>query len=98
MAKYVTLLKYTHEGIAGINDLENRLEDARNAAAAMGVTIEAYYLTMGHYDAVVISEAPDSATVAKFILTMGGTGRFATETLAAFSENEAIAIAGELSP
>lgn len=96
MAKYITLLDYTHDGVMGFGELSQRLADARSGASAMGITIESYYLTIGHHDAVVISDAPDAATVAKFLLKMGASGRFSTETLTAFSEDEALAIAGDL--
>ena len=56
----------------------------------------AYYLTMGRYDAVVISEAPDDETVAKLALAAAGRGNVRTETLRAFDENEAKKLAAEL--
>jgi uncharacterized protein with GYD domain len=51
---------------------------------------------MGQYDAVVISEAPDDATVAKLALAAGGRGNVRTETLRAFDEDEALRISEEL--
>jgi len=92
MAKYITLLEYTSDGVAHIGELSERLAAARAGASEMGITIESYYLTLGHYDAVVISDAPDRATVAKFLLKMGAMGRFSTETLGAFTEDEALEI------
>jgi hypothetical protein len=49
----------------------------------------AFYLTMGQYDAVVINEAPDDQTVARLALAAAGRGNVRTETLRAFTENEA---------
>ena len=96
MAKYISLLKYSTDALTGFGDLAERLAGARAAASAMGITIESYYLTMGKYDAVVISDAPDNETVARFILSMGGAGRFKTQTLAAFDEATAVDLAGKL--
>lgn len=96
MAKYISLLKYGTEALAGFGDLEQRLAEARAAASNMGVTIESYYLTMGKYDAVVIADAADNDTIAKFILAMAGTGRFSIQTLAAFDEATAVNLAGSL--
>jgi uncharacterized protein with GYD domain len=56
----------------------------------------AYYLTMGRYDAIVISEAPDDETVAKLALRAAGRGNVRTETLRAFDEHEATRVAAEL--
>ena len=90
MAKYISLLNYSTDALAGFGDLGQRLSEARAAASGMGVTMESYYLTMGQYDAVVIADAPDNDTVAKFILAMAGTGRFSIQTLAAFDEATAV--------
>lgn len=96
MAKFITLLSYTTDGIAHIGEMSERLAAARAGAGEMGITIESYYLTLGHYDAVVISDAPDRTALAKFLLKMGGTGRFSTETLGAFTEEEALDIVSGL--
>jgi uncharacterized protein with GYD domain len=59
--------------------------------------LKAFYLVTGQYDAVVISEAPDDATVAKFALGNASMGFIRTETLRAFSEDEYRNIVGSLS-
>jgi uncharacterized protein with GYD domain len=96
MPTYVTLIHYTEQGVKTFKDLKSRLEETRRAGETMGAKLNAFYLTMGQYDAVVISEAPDDATVAKLALAAGGRGNVRTETLRAFDENEAMRIAEEL--
>ena len=96
MAKFISLINYSSDAMSGFSDLGERLAAGREAAASHGITIDAYYLTLGQYDAVAIVDAPDSAAVAKLLLTMGGAGRFSTVTLAAFSEEEAVEIASDL--
>lgn len=54
----------------------------------MGTEIKAFYLVMGQYDAVVVSEAPDDETAAKLALAIGSLGNIRTETLRAFAEDE----------
>lgn len=51
---------------------------------------------MGSYDAIVIFDAPDAGTAAKLALINAANGRVRTETLAALSEDETIAIAESL--
>ena len=61
-----------------------------------GAKLVSFYLTMGQFDAVVISDAPDDQTVAKLALAAAGRGNVRTETLRAFTEDEAKSIAAEL--
>ena len=89
MPMYVTLIRYTEQGIKTFKDLPSRLEETRRAGEAAGAKLVAFYLTMGQYDAVVVSEAPDDETVATLALAAGGRGNVRTETLRAFTEDEA---------
>ena len=89
MPMYVTLIRYTEQGIKTFKDLPKRLEETRMAGEAAGAKLVAFYLTMGQYDAVVVSEAPDDETVATLALAAGGRGNVRTETLRAFTEDEA---------
>ncbi len=58
MPTYVTLIHYTEQGVNAFKDLPQRLDDTRKAGEALGAKPVAFYLTMGQYDAVVISDAP----------------------------------------
>ena len=58
MPHYVSLIRYTHQGMSKIKDSPSRLDAAKKAAEKEGGKIQAWYLTMGHYDAVLISDFP----------------------------------------
>lgn len=88
MPHYVTLMRYTHQGISRIKDSPSRLDAAREAAESEGGKIHAWYLTMGQYDAVLISEFPSDEACAKFSLSAAALGNISTETLKAFPEAE----------
>jgi uncharacterized protein with GYD domain len=88
MSTYITLLRYTQQGIAKVKESPARLDAARKAAEAAGGKIHAWYLTMGHYDAVFVAEFPDDETCAKFTLSVGALGNVTTQTLKAFTEAE----------
>ena len=88
MPQFVTLIRYTQKGITNIKESPSRLDAARKAAEREGGTIHAWYLTMGHYDAVLISEFPSAESCAKFTLSAGALGNVTTETLTAFPEAE----------
>jgi uncharacterized protein with GYD domain len=96
MAKYITLVKYTSKGIENVKESPNRLDAFKQLCESMGGKLEGFYLTMGRYDMVVITDAPDPETVAKVILTTGAAGAVRTETLHAFSEEEYRKIISEL--
>ena len=88
MPTYITLLKYTQKGIENIKQGPSRLDAAKAAIKAAGGDMKAYYLTMGSYDAVSITEAPDDTTYSKVILSIASKGAIQTETLRAFPEDE----------
>ena len=88
MPHYVSLLRYTQQGISKLKESPKRLDAARKAAEQMGGKIQAWYLTMGKYDAVFISEFPDDEIAARFMLTLAALGNVTTQTLKAFNEPE----------
>jgi len=97
MPHFVTLIRYTQQGIAKVKESPARLDSARKAAEKMGGKIHTWYLTLGQYDAVIISEFPNDDAVAKFFLSVGSLGNVTTETLRAFTEGEYRNIIGGLS-
>ena len=88
MPHFVILIRYTQQGIAKIKESPARLDAAKKAAEKVGGRIHAWYLTMGQYDALIISEFPNDEAVAKFSLSVGSLGNVTTETLKAFPEAE----------
>ena len=88
MPTYVSLIKYTHQGIRTIKEGPARLDANKENLSRYGSELKAFYLTMGRYDIVTISEAPDDAAAAKVALTVGSAGNVTTETLRAFTEAE----------
>ena len=88
MATYITLLKFTQKGAEDIRGGPARLDKAKNVFRSMGAEMKAFYLVMGQYDAISITEEPDDATVAKLRLAIGAQGNVSTETLRAFTEDE----------
>jgi uncharacterized protein with GYD domain len=96
MPTYVTLIHYTEQGVQTFKDLSRRLDETRQSGEAVGAKLISYYLTMGQYDAIAITDAPDDEAIAKLALAAGARGNVRTETLRAFTEDEARAIADGL--
>ena len=88
MNTYIILIRFTQEGIENIKDGPSRLEEVRRAFKAAGAELKAFYLVMGQYDAVVISEGPSDEVCSKVGLAVSSKGFVRLETLRAFTEDE----------
>jgi uncharacterized protein with GYD domain len=97
MATYITLVNFTDQGIRAIKEAPSRLDAAKELSKSLGGEFKAFYLTMGAYDVVTISEAPDDETAAKAALTVGSAGNVRTVTLRAFTEEDFRSIVGGIS-
>jgi uncharacterized protein with GYD domain len=96
MATYVTLVNYTKQGIMNIKESPARLDAAKEAFKAFGAEMKQFYLSMGRYDIVILSEAPNDEAVAKAALAIGSRGAVKTETFRVFNEDEYRDIIGAL--
>ena len=88
MPTYIHLTSYTDDGIEKITDSPDRLEDAKELAASLNGEFHGFYLTMGRYDIVAITEFPDDETAAQFVLGVAREGAVTSETMKAFPEAE----------
>jgi uncharacterized protein with GYD domain len=96
MPTYITLMRWTSQGAKNIKDSPSRVDAARKAFQAVGVTLKDFYMVTGRFDMVIISEAPGDVTLAKATLSVASHGNVQTETLRAFSEKEYRGIIGSL--
>jgi uncharacterized protein with GYD domain len=79
-----------------IRESPSRLDMVRKAIEGTGGRYIGFYLTMGRYDAVLVSEAPDAETVGRVLMMIGALGNVQTETLYAFNEDEYRRLIGSL--
>ena len=86
MAKFIILMSWTDQGIKNVKDLPKRLDAGRDLAKKLGCTVGEFHLTIGPYDAVIMLDAPDDETAAKYMLTLGSGGNVRTTTLKALPE------------
>jgi uncharacterized protein with GYD domain len=96
METYIILGNYTQQGIEKIKESPARIEAVRRAIEAAGGKFLGWYLTLGRYDFLVITQAPDSATATALLLATGMQGNVRTETLRAFTEEEFKAIVAKV--
>ncbi len=86
MATYINLINYTDQGIRNIKDSPKRLDAAKKLLKELGGEMKTFYLTLGTYDIVIVTEAPSDEVVAKFVLALASAGNVRTTTLKAFPE------------
>jgi uncharacterized protein with GYD domain len=88
MPTYLSLMRWTKEGVEKIKESPARLEAGKKAVEAAGGKIVSFYMLMGEYDMAIVIEAPDDATLARISLSLAARGGVRTETLRAFTEDE----------
>ena len=96
MPTYISLVTFTQPGATSLKDMPTRLDAAKQGLQSLGGRLTGWYLTMGQYDVVFIFEAPDDTTAAKGLTALAAQGNVHTQTLRAFSEDEARTILGGL--
>jgi uncharacterized protein with GYD domain len=88
MPTYIGLVKFTAQGISNIKGSPARIDAAKEVYKSFGAELKAIYVTLGQYDLVTITEAPDDETAAKLSLAIGSAGNVTSQTLRAFTEEE----------
>jgi uncharacterized protein with GYD domain len=88
MATHIVLMKLTEQGIKDIKNAPQRIDAAAKAIEAMGGKMTGFYVTMGEYDYITITEGLSDEAGAAFILKLGSQGNVRTTTLKAFTKQE----------
>lgn len=88
MTTYISLIQYTEDGIEHMDESPERLAKAKEVCKENGGELTHFFLTLGQYDAVAITEFPDKESATRALLTVARGGAVTTETLTAFTESE----------
>ncbi len=96
MPTYISLVRWTQQGVTNVKDSPRRLDAGRKAFSEIGVQIKAVHMTMGRYDLVMMMEAPSDDVVATALLSLASQGNVQTETLKAWTEDEYRQIVGSI--
>jgi uncharacterized protein with GYD domain len=86
---YITLMRWTTQGIAGLPAWRERVEEGERVIESAGGKLVGVYVTLGRYDVVEIFEAPDDEVAVEILLKLQRFGAEHTETLRAFTREEA---------
>ena len=88
MATFITNIKFTQQGIKGIDETTKRAASLKAKAKKMGVRFTGVYWTLGDHDGVLIFQAADDETATAFLLHVGAMGNVHTSTVRAFTAEE----------
>jgi len=83
MQIFVSLWKFTREGLIDIRNTPERFKAVNDVVNALGGKIIASYGLMGEYDVMTIMEMPDEKTAASAILKICSRGRVIAHTMVA---------------
>ena len=97
MLHYIILLNFTDHGIRNVKGTIERADAFRAAIEKAGAKFISEYYTFGKYDIVTIVEAPNDGIIMSVILSTESLGNVRSETLKAFSMEEAAKIIEKLS-
>ena len=84
MATFVSLINWTDQGVKNFRDTAKRADAFGELMEKRGGSVKGIYWTLGEYDLVAITEAPDAETATAALLEVGSLGNIRTTTLQAF--------------
>ncbi len=88
MPTYISLIKWTDQGIRNIKESPQRFDAFKKGVEATGGKVIGFYLTMGRYDLVVITEGQSDEVAAALVLSIAKGGNIRTETMTAYPEDQ----------
>ena len=89
MPHYISLMRWTSQGRAGLPAWLDRVDDGEREIEEAGGKLVGVWVTLGRYDVVEVFEAPDDDTALEIMTRLGRHGAEQTETLRAFTRHEA---------
>ena len=96
MPHYVTLMRWTSQGVAGLPGWRERVEEGEQFIEELGGKLVGVWVTLGRYDVVEVFEAPDDEVAVQILMKLQRFGAEHTETLRAFTREEAESIIRKL--
>ena len=88
MARFISLLRFTDQGVANLKKSTARAHSFEKLAAKSGVKIDGQYWTLGEFDGVLVLSADSEKKVLHLLSTLASLGNVRTSTLQAFNDSE----------
>ena len=96
MPTYVTLVKFTPEGLKSVADFGKSWEEGQKISQQMGIKSIGAYGLLGAYDLMFIYEAPDEKAAASMPLSFAPGGSGQTETWTAIPIEEFVKLTARM--
>ena len=96
MSTYVTLWKYTRDGLMDMKNTPDRYEVVKKIINDAGGKLLSIYGLIGEYDVITLMEMPDEKVAASTILKICSKGRITAQTMTALSIDDFIKIVKEV--
>jgi uncharacterized protein with GYD domain len=88
MPRYVSLLRFTLQGVRNLKQSPARAAAFRKTAERAGVKVEAQLWIAGNYDGILILNAANETKALNAIAKLAATGNVSTHTMQAFDERD----------
>jgi uncharacterized protein with GYD domain len=96
MARYVALINFTEQGIKTLKDWDKRMAATKERLERAGGKLIDVYLTLGEFDAVAITEAPNDEVALRAAIEYGMAGNGRSRTMRAFTAEETVRIVKQM--
>jgi len=94
MARYISLLRFTPQGVRNLKQSPSRAKAFCKAAKKAGVKVEAQLWATGKYDGILVLNAASETKVLGVIARLAAQGNVSTQSLQAFDAKEFAVIVG----
>ena len=88
MPIYVTLYKFTDQGIKAVKESPARVDAVVKGIEGMGGKVLGVYYTMGEYDMIAIAETPNDEAAWTTALMVGRAGNVRSTTMKAYTKDQ----------
>ena len=96
MARFISTIKFTEQGIKNIQDTCKRANSLKATAKKLGAKVIDIYWTLGPFDGLILFDAPDDETATALTLQLGSLGNVRTQTARAYNAAEMEGILAKL--
>ena len=96
MARYIALINFTEQGIKTLKDWDKRMAATKERLERSGGKLIDVYLTLGEFDAVAITEAPNDEVALRAAIEYGMAGNGRSRTMRAFTAEETVRIVKQM--
>ncbi len=92
MPVYITLWKYTRDGLMDIKNTEARFQAVKRIIEGNGGKLLHIYGLVGEYDVVTVIQMPNKSAMASTVLKVCSSGRITAQTMSAIPIEEFLEI------